>query len=192
MPIRAEEKRECALSMMSPNLRRVLWLMPVGLAVHDAEELIMLPGWVVGHRDVLARLAAVGPFGERAVRFLSGPPERLAVAIGLVVGLAFVFTLLAVRSGRRGLWFWVYAVLLGMAALHVIAHMGQAVYVGGYIPGLVGAVVCELPLSLVVYWRLLAEKMLTPRAAVVTAVAGIALFPLTAMTAHALASWLCA
>jgi hypothetical protein len=169
-----------------------LWLLPLGLAVHDAEEWATLPGWFAAHRDVLERLVVQHPAAGRALQGLSGSASQQACAIGLVVLLSFVVTAGAARSGRRGGWLATYAVALGAAVLHVPVHVIQAVYFRSYMPGLFGAVLVLLPMGALVVRRLLAERLVAPGEMALAAVAGLAVFGPLVIAAHSLACWLVA
>ena len=171
---------------------RTLWLLPLGLAVHDFEEWATLPGWFAAQRDALAQLVAQHPAAGRALHALSGSAAQQAGAIGLVVLLSFVVTAGAARSGRRGVWLAAYVVALGAALLHVPVHLLQAVYFRSYVPGLFGAALVLLPMGALVVRRLSAERLVAPGELALAAVAGLAVFGPLVIGAHALACWLVA
>ncbi|HQF39763.1 MAG TPA: HXXEE domain-containing protein [Opitutaceae bacterium] len=166
---------------------RILWLFPLGLAVHDFEEWATLPGWFAAQRDMLEQVAVQHPAAGRALHALAGSAAQQAGAIGLVVLLSFVVTAGAARSGRRGVWLAAYVVALGAALLHVPVHLLQAVYFRTYIPGLFGAVLVLLPAGTLVVRRLLAERLVAPGELALAAVAGLAVFGPLVIAAHALA-----
>lgn len=164
-----------------------MWLFPIGLALHDAEEAAMMHGWFAAHADTLARLASRNEALAWMLSRESGSPFRTALAVAIVVAAAFAITALAIAHGRKGFWMLLYEVILGMAALHVFVHIGQAAYLHGYVPGLVGAILILLPCCAFVYAKLFRDGVLTKGRALLTAFAGLVLFPLCAAAAIALA-----
>src|SRR3712207_1797721 len=136
------------------SLPRVLWLLPAAFVIHDGEELLTMPGWVAGHRPELERLAGLGETAAEMVRSLPTTTAQAAAAIGLIFLLFVLVTAGASLSYRRGPWLYAYACLLGVFSLHVFTHVAQALYFGGYVPGLVGAVAAIIPCALYVYRRL--------------------------------------
>ena len=118
------------------------------------------------------------------VRSLPTTTAQVAVAIGCILLLFVVVTAGASLSKRRGFWLYAYASLLGVLFLHVFTHIAQAVLIGGYAPGVIGAVVAIIPGTFYIYKRLFEAKLLTVKSAIVTALIGFALFIPGAMLAH--------
>jgi Protein of unknown function with HXXEE motif len=168
------------------GLARVLWLLPLIFIIHDGEELLTMPGWIANHRQELERLAAMSDIAAEMIRSLPTNTSQVAIAIGFILLLFVLVTAGASLSGRRGFWLYAYAGLLGVLFLHVFTHIAQAILVGGYAPGVIGAVVAIIPGALYLYKRLFAARLLTLKSAVVSALIGFALFVPGAMLAHQL------
>lgn len=166
------------------SLARVFWLLPAVFVIHDGEELLTMPRWVATHRPELDRLAGLGGAAAEMVRSLPTTTTQTAVAVGLILLLFVVVTACASASRRRGFWLYSYACLLGVFSLHVFTHVAQALLFGGYVPGLVGAVVVIVPGALYIYKRLFEADLLTPKSAAVTALFGLALFIPGVLLAH--------
>ena len=166
------------------RLARVLWLLPVIFIIHDGEELLTMPGWVASHQQELARLAAMSDVAAEMVRSLPKTTSQVAVAIGFILLLFVSVTIGAAISGRRGFWLYAYASLLGVLFLHVFTHIAQAILVGGYAPGVIGAIVAIIPGALYLYKRLFEARLLTLKSSIITALIGFALFIPGAMLAH--------
>ena len=146
--------------------------------------------WLAVNRERLDDLAQHSPLGKRLISSLPTAPLQVALAIGAVALVVLVATVGAASTRRPGARLYVYAALLGLLFLHVFTHLAQAVVLRGYVPGLFGAVFAVLPGSLYIYKRLFASNLLTIRAAVVTALLGLALFIPGALAAFSLARWL--
>ena len=166
------------------TLLRALWLLPVIFIIHDGEELFTMPGWIAGHQRELDQLAGMSVAAGEMVRSLPATTAQFAVSIGFLLLLFIVVTAGACRSGGRGFWLYAYAGLLGVLFLHVFTHVAQAILVGGYVPGLVGAVGAIIPGALYIYRRLFGAKLLTVRSAAITALVGFALFIPAVILAH--------
>ncbi len=172
------------------KLARVLWLLPVIFSIHDGEELLTMPGWIASHQQDIERLAKMSDTAAEMVRSLPTTTSQLAVAIGFILLLFVVVTVGASISGKRGFWLYAYASLLGVLFLHVFTHVAQAIITGGYVPGLIGAVVVIIPGALYIYKTLFERKLLTLKSALVTALIGFALFIPGVMLAHHLGQML--
>ncbi len=143
-----------------------------------------MPGWIVRHQRELDQLARMNETTAEMVRSLPTTTSQVAVAIGFILLLFVAVTTGASLSGPRGFWLYAYASLLGVLFLHVFTHIAQALLIGGYAPGVIGAVVAVIPGALYLYKRLFEAKLLTVKSAVVTALIGFALFVPGAMLAH--------
>jgi hypothetical protein len=163
-----------------------MWLLPLIFIIHDGEELLTMPGWIASHQQELARLAAMSDVAAEIIRSLPTNRSQVAIAIGFILLLFVLVTTGASLSGMRGFWLYAYAGLLGVLFLHVFTHIAQAILVGGYAPGVIGAVVAIIPSALYLYKRLFEAQLLTLKSAVVSALIGFALFVPGAMLAHQL------
>ncbi len=120
---------------------RSRWLFPVAVSLHNLEEAIWMPRFWSAH----------------SWRLISANEFRWLVAAISV--LAFVITFAANRGGRVALrlFFWFLIVLFVNAFWHIAA----AVYLRGYAPGVITAVVVVLP---VCTWLLFRGSRLLPTA----------------------------
>lgn len=143
-----------------------------------------MPSWIASHQRELDRLARMSETVAEMVRSLPTTTTQVAVAIGFILLVFVVVTLGAAISGKRGFWLYAYASLLGVLFLHVFTHIAQAILVGGYAPGVIGAVAVVIPGSLYIYKRLFEEKLLTLKSAALTGLIGFALFIPAATLAH--------
>jgi hypothetical protein len=143
-----------------------------------------MPAWIAKHQRELDQLARMNETAAEILRSLPTTTAQVAVSIGCILLLFVVVTAGASLSKRRGFWLYAYATLLGVLFLHVFTHMAQAILVGGYAPGVIGAVVAIIPGALYLYKRLFEAGLLTLKSSIVTALIGFALFIPGAMLAH--------
>jgi hypothetical protein len=155
----------------------VTWGLLAAWAVHDAEELATMAGWVRKNRPRLERLCPWVPW-ER----LEMSQPQVNVAIGVMGGVIAGASALGARTGGRSPVF--QAVLAGFG-VHGVAHLAQSVAARGYTPGVVTAPVVVIPFS-VWAWRRLREAGVAGGAGRAGAL-GLAALPLTVGAAHAVA-----
>jgi hypothetical protein len=113
-----------------------IWLGPVAFLVHDAEEIVTVVPWLHAHREQL-------PAFLRPLATIDTGQCAAAVAV-LFAGyvLAAWHGAWAVRRGRRPLPF---LVVTGALVANALTHILQALYFGGYTPGVVTALSVTLP-----------------------------------------------
>lgn len=135
--------------------RVVIWLIPVLLTAHNAEEGVAF--W-----SYLPRIPALlpAPFAALATRLpYAALGQALIVLTVLVFALAFAVD--ARADSRKLLW-----LLLAVEAaigLNGIAHLLTAMFVfHGYAPGLVTALILNLPFAAYCFTRARRERWLSP------------------------------
>jgi len=166
------------------SVAQILWLLPIVFVIHDGEELLTMPGWIASHQQELDQLARLSEVAARLMRSLPTTTTQVAIAIGFILLLFIVVTVGASISSKRGFWVYAYASLLGGLLLHVFTHIAQAMLIGGYAPGVIGAVAAVIPGTLYIYKRLFEAKFLTLKSAAFAALIGLVLFVPGAMLAH--------
>lgn len=134
------------------QLVSLLWLFPVTFLFHDFEELLTVENWAVRHRD---RLDSTLPdFFKKML----GSSLRINT-LHFAKDMFAVYTIVVVATGLA-VFFQVYLLFLAalhLYFLHVFTHVGQALYLKSYTPGIITAVFPVLPYSLYAYYRLLSE-----------------------------------
>lgn len=142
------------------SARLLFWLVPVLFTLHNFEEYLTMPPVMV---ELPRRIPAGIPMG-----ILPFPPsgEEFILALGIVTFLPYLFAALAQfgktpRTRRTGvlLLAGTQAVLL----LNVLSHMGSAVLLRGYAPGMVTSLAVNLPFSLLFFSTALRQGWLVKR-----------------------------
>jgi hypothetical protein len=132
--------------------RRVQWLFPAAVTLHNLEEAIWLPEWVAKHSGELPFVISPGAF-------------RFAAAVLTVA--AYVITYLSVRRGRESIWAYV---LFGYAAAVLVnvfvPHVPAALIFRSYVPGLATAVVLNLPVMSFILMNAIKQGCVSGRKAV--------------------------
>jgi hypothetical protein len=131
--------------------RRVLWLVPILLAVHNAEEALFFPRYLP---FVLARL----PAGWQAV---AAPLTTGQVwsALAIVTMAAFGAAGWAHVRPESRVARWLVLLIQATVLVNALWHLAVAVILfGGYAPGLVTALLINLPFSVYLLQRAAAER----------------------------------
>jgi len=114
------------------TFRNLQWLFPIAVTLHNAEEAIWMPGWDRGHlEDILGR-----------------QPEAAEIRAALVVLTlaAFAVTYLSARRGPGSIWAYLtFGYIIAMLANVFVPHVPAAIVFRGYAPGVVTAVLINLP-----------------------------------------------
>jgi len=134
------------------DLASVLWLLPLTFVFHDFEEILKVESWLARHGEHV--LGRTPPYIRRFLRdtFRMNTKQFAKDVLWLYT---FIFGVTA-----AAVFFDVYLPYLAVLAvyfLHVFTHVGQAVLLRMYTPGVTTAVLIVLPYSLYAYYRLLDE-----------------------------------
>jgi hypothetical protein len=127
--------------------RKLQWLFPIAVTLHNAEEAIWLPGWDARNvvvEDVVGR-----------------PPGAVEIRTALVVFTlaAFAVTYLSARRGAQSVWAYLtFGYIIAMLANVFVPHLPAAIVFRGYVPGVVTAVLINLPLMSVLAIRMVRER----------------------------------
>ena len=114
------------------SFRNLLWLFPIVVALHNAEEAIWLPGW--SKRGVLWH----SPITPGSFRF----------AVSVLTVLAFAITWLSAGSGKQAVWTYLAFGCMAVTLANVlIPHIALTVALRSYMPGVASAVALSLPVS---------------------------------------------
>ena len=136
---------------------QLLWLVPVLAAVHNMEEAVAFPRYLP---LVLERV-------PQAWRAIAGPITlgQVWAALGLVTLIPFALAIWTALRPELAAPVWLLLLIQATLLLNVLWHVSAAtVLFDGYAPGLVTAVLVNLPFSIYLIWRAAKENWLSPRA----------------------------
>lgn len=115
------------------SFQKLQWLFPLAVAVHNGEEAIWMPGWDA----------------RQAEQLPVDPPSAAVIRLALLVltGAAFVITYLCAQKGKHSIWaYLLFGSILSMGANVFVPHVPASLIFRAYTPGVVTAVVINLPL----------------------------------------------
>jgi hypothetical protein len=138
---------------MAISRRAVLYLIGVLVLLHNAEEAVAIERLWTLLRERVAAEAGIT---------LSATPEPMHLALLLATLLPVLIIAWAARQPDRPLRLWFALLIQAVMFLNALAHIGTAlVLFRGYAPGLLSAVVLNLPYSVFVYRKARQEQWLS-------------------------------
>jgi hypothetical protein len=139
------------------SFQKLQWLFPIAVTFHNSEEALWLPAWWVRHAKEVPVHPGAGTF-------------RYAVAVLTVA--AFVVTYLSERKGKESVWaYLLFGCIVAMLANVLIPHIPASFVFRSYTPGVVTAVLINLPVMGFLSIRAVREGWVSGRKAVVFGVA---------------------
>ncbi|HEX3543329.1 MAG TPA: HXXEE domain-containing protein [Candidatus Acidoferrum sp.] len=133
------------------RLERLLWMFPVAVTLHNLEEAVWLPAWSQ-HAGIWEQ-----PVGAREFR----------VAAVLLAIFAYAVTYWSIRTGQEGVGTYVITGFLFAMLLNVIYHVAATLSLREFAPGILTAVLINLPVMGYLLWRMFQERWVTwPKALV--------------------------
>ena len=127
------------------EFRRLQWLFPIALTLHNLEEAIWMPSWASAH-------AAYLPFH---------PPSapRTWLALFAFTLAAFATTYLSARRGPQSFWACLlFGYIVAMFVNVFVPHLPAAIFFHEYAPGVVTAVAINLPVMSFLSYRAIREE----------------------------------
>ena len=129
--------------------RHLLWLVPLLLTLHNVEEAVFMKGFLARFADRIPILPEV-TYGQ----FL--------LALGLVTLAPYAFAASGPLERRSRAFLLVLGTQM-VVLVNVAAHLAAAVWARGYAPGLVTALLVNLPFSVHLFRRALRASWVRPR-----------------------------
>ena len=153
---------------MAMRSRSVLWLVPILLAVHNAEEALFFPRYLpfVLYRLPAAWQALIAPLTT----------GQVGAALAVVTAVAFIVAWWSYHRPDSAVALWLVLLIQATVLLNVVWHAAAAVVLfGGYAPGVATALLVNLPFSVYLLRRAARERWLDRRALWLLAPAAVVL-----------------
>jgi len=140
------------------SFERLQWLFPIAVTLHNAEEAIWMPAWTTQHASQLP----VHPPGASEIR----------LALLLLTALAFAVTALSAKKGPKSVWAYLtFGYIVAMWVNVLVPHLPASVIFFSYTPGVVTAVLINLPVMSYLAVRAMAEQWVSGWKAAIAAIA---------------------
>ncbi len=145
---------------MTVHTETLIWLFPIVFMLHDFEEILLGERWLRNNADEIRsriRGRLPGFLVRRVESVLGKTTSELALPILLIFVIVSLSAYLAVDQSVKGLF------LLASAAffVHCFGHMAQAMVLNRYVPGAMTSLVLIAPYGLLLFQRLLDDRVLT-------------------------------
>jgi lysylphosphatidylglycerol synthetase-like protein (DUF2156 family) len=135
----------------------LVWLIPILLTVHNAEEALAFHAYLPRMRTLLP-----GPLARLEV---SLSYSAILGALAVLSALAFLLALAAAARPESRRTLWALLVVEAAVGVNVIAHLVTAVTVfHGYGPGLATALMINAPFAIYCFRRVQREQWVSPAA----------------------------
>ena len=166
------------------TVKHLLWSIPGILTIHNIEEALTMPQWVVSN---LALVQGSLPFASQ----LHFERAQLYVSLGLATAVPLCVTLLCAGGNKKSPRLFILLLLQAVIFLNVfIPHILASIIFLRYNPGVVTAVCLNLPFSLYVFRRAVREEYLERRTLVSLFLLALVLYPLIAWANHYAGEWI--
>lgn len=136
--------------------KSALWLVPLFLLVHNLEEALLMPRFLP--LDPARFPAALRPLVPD-VRYAQFLPALVIFTL-----LPFIVAAVGKLDVRGSRSVFILLVIQAVMLVNVASHLGSAFLLGGYSPGLVTALLLNLPFSIYLFRRAAAEEWISRRA----------------------------
>lgn len=130
---------------MPMQLEKAIWMFPMAVTLHNLEEAVWLPEW------------------SQHAGFWKSPvgTTEFRVAAALLAIVAYAVTYWSFRAGREAVGTYVMAGFAFAMLLNVVYHVGATLDLGHYGPGVVTALLINLPVMTYLLLRLFRARWVT-------------------------------
>lgn len=138
----------------------LVWLFPIIFAIHDFEEIIVVEKWITKNKqDLVHKLPKRAKnFFEKNFAMKTDQFSIVVFAEFIIISLATLFVFL---NGFTGFYKWFYLGLFAVLFLHSFTHIGQAILLRRYTPGVITSIFLLIPYGLWFYKVVLHKNMIS-------------------------------
>jgi len=132
------------------------WLFPIAVTLHNGEEALSMPAWDAIHRDRLP---------------LHPSTAAIWAALFVLTAAAYVLTALSAKRGPQSTpAYLLFGSIAAMLINVLVPHVPVAIVFKGYAPGVITAVLINLPLMSILLFLALRERWVSGSKAVLYSV----------------------
>ena len=170
---------------MAIDMQSLLWLFPISFMIHDFEEIVFWESWMAKNGPELTRRAPAF-LTNLANDFVRKSTAQISVTVFLIFCLTTVSALLATAAEHWPL----FLILMSMFFLHGFGHIGQAILLRRYVPGLITSVLVVIPYGTWATRRVLSAGIVDLSGLLVYLVVAVVLTPPFILLMHMIGSYL--
>jgi Protein of unknown function with HXXEE motif len=139
------------------TFKQLLWLIPIVLTLHNIEEALTMPRWVMANLPLIKENLPI-------TIDLQFSPAQLLFSLLIATVVPVVATMVCINGERRSVKLHLLFLLQAIVLLNVfIPHIAASIRMRQYNPGVVTAVCVNLPFSLYFFRRAFLERYLASR-----------------------------
>jgi Protein of unknown function with HXXEE motif len=156
------------------------------LALHNIEEALTMKAYLPQISNLLSKIAPASPL-------VSSLPPINQFYFALIGATIFPLLLIIIATTGRPTPFkpYIVAVIQALVLVNVfVPHVPSAIALGGYAPGVLTAVLVNLPFSIYFFRRSLQESRVTWKGLMITMLGALPLLLLSIRLLYALSAWL--
>ncbi len=157
----------------SRALRAMLLLIPVFFTLHNLEE--------AGGVETLT--------GTRLQHIMYVTADQMLVAIILATLIGWALAIACWSAPRGSKRLQVLLAMQAIMALNILTHVGGSIMTASYIPGVITALLLELPLTILLFRQVRREEILSRRTIAITFVAALLAYGPTVWLLLAFGRW---
>jgi len=132
------------LQFSFPEFERMQWALPVAVTLHNLEEAIWLPAAAKRWNMLPRRMS----------------PRRFRIGVGVLTVAAYLITWFSVVDGRESAWTYMFVAYTFVMFLNVfVPHVAAAILLRCYAPGVVTAVLLNLPVTTVLLVKIWNDRI---------------------------------
>ena len=166
----------------SLTFKQVLWFIPIVLTLHNIEEALTMPTWVMAHLPLINESLPI------AIHFT---PMQLLLSLLLATVVPLIVTMVCINGEKRSGKLYLLFLLQMIVLLNVfIPHIAASIKMKQYNPGVITAVCVNLPFSLYLFRRAFLERYFAPREFVLLFVLALLVYGPVAWTLHFAGEWM--
>lgn len=155
------------------STQTLVWLFIVVFVLHDLEEIIWVEAWI---KKNISHVIHTVPkrFKKPLNKMFNITSGQFAFAVLLEFIVFIPFTYIAAEHEK----FFVFISFNSLFLLHVFTHLGQSLYLKMYTPGVISAVICVLPYTLYMFYRMLSEGLVSWNEVLLSIPVGLLVVPI--------------
>ncbi len=157
---------------------QLLWLIPVVLTLHNIEEALTMPRWVMANLSLIKESLPISID-------LQFTPAQLLFSLLIATVVPIVVTMVCINGEPRSRKLYLLFLLQAIVLLNVfIPHIAASIRMGQYNPGVITAVCFNLPFSVYFFRRAFLEQYLASREFVSLFILALLVYGPVAWTLH--------
>lgn len=155
------------------STQTLVWLFIVVFVLHDLEEIIWVEAWIKKNKSHVIHTVPKR-FKKPLNKMFNITSGQFAFAVLLEFIVFIPFTYIAAEHEK----FFIFLSFNSLFLLHVFTHLGQSLYLKMYTPGVISAVICVLPYTLYMFYRMLSEELVSWNEVLLSIPVGLLVVPI--------------